>query len=71
MQDTFLKSDISDNELTQAFTHISIYYNSNASNKVFYKVMKKLLVSDSNVVNLQQQFKALQTKLKQKYQFIK
>ena len=52
MQDTFLKSDISDNELTWAFTHMSIYYNPDASNEVFCEMMKTLLASDPNVVNL-------------------
>ena len=50
---------------------MSICCNPNASNKVFCEVMEKLLASDSNIMNLQQWFKALQTKLKQEYQFIK
>ena len=71
MQNTFLKSDVSDDELTQAFTHMSIYCNPDALNKVSCEMMKKLLTSDPNIMDLQQWFKALQTKLKQKYQFIK
>ena len=71
VQDTFLESDVSDDELTQTFTHISICCNLNASNRVPCEVMKSFLASDPVVINLKWQFKALQTKLKQKYQFIK
>ena len=71
VQDAFLESDVSDDGLTRAFTHMSIRCNPGAPNEVSCEVMEKLLASDPDVVDLQRRFKALQTKLKQEYQFIK
>ena len=50
---------------------MSIHYNLDASNEVPCEVMKSLLASDPVIMNLKWWFKALQIKLKQKYQFIK
>ena len=71
MQDIFLKSDIFDNEFTWVFTHMSIHCNSGALKEVPSKVMGPLLTADSDVVELEQQFKTLHTMLKHKYKFIK
>ena len=71
MQDAFLKSNISDDEFIQAFTHMSIYCNPDISKKVPSEVMESLLAADSDVVKLKQQFKILHIMLKCKYKFIK
>lgn len=64
MQDAFLKNDISNNGLTRAFTHISIWYNLGALKEVPEEVMKPLFTIDLDVVNLKQQVKELHTKIK-------
>jgi len=71
MQDTFLESDISDDRLTRAFTHISIRYNPGTLQQVPSKVMEPILAADPDIVDLQQQVKALCTELKWEYKFIK
>ena len=71
MQNAFLKSNISDDGLTWAFTHISICCNSDASKEVLNEVMGPLLTVDSDVVKLKQQFKTLHIMLKCKFKFIK
>ena len=71
MQNIFLKSNISDDELIQIFTYMSICCNSDALKEVPNKVMGSLLAVDSDVVELKQQFKTLHIMLKCKYKFIK
>jgi hypothetical protein len=71
VQDAFLESDISDNGLTRAFTHMSIRYNFGALKEVLNEVMDYLLVTDLDIVDLEWRFKALYTEIKWEYKFIK
>ncbi len=67
MQDTFLKNDISDDELTWAFTHMSIQCNLRALKEAFRKVMKSLLAVNSDIADLKHQFKEQYTQIKWEY----
>ena len=71
VQDAFLESDISDDGLTRAFTHMSIRCNPGAPKGVPSEVIKPLLAADPDLVDLEQRFTALRTKLKRKYKFIR
>jgi hypothetical protein len=63
MQDAFLESDISDNGLTLAFTHMSIRCTLGAPKEVPKEVMEPLLAADPGIVGLERQFMALYTEL--------
>ena len=71
MQDAFLESDITDDGLTRAFTHISIRCNPGALKDVPNEVMERLFAADLDIVALERRFKALFTKIKWEYKFIK
>jgi hypothetical protein len=71
VQDAFLESDISDDGLTQAFTHMSIRCNPGAPKEVPKEVMDPLLAADPEIVDLEQQFKKSHTQIKAKYKLIK
>lgn len=64
VQDTFLKNDISDDELTWAFTHMSIQCNLRALKKIFKEVMKSLLTVNSDIAGLKHRFKEQYTQIK-------
>jgi hypothetical protein len=71
VQDAFLESDISDDGLTQAFTHMSIRCNPGAPKEVPKEVMDPLLAADPDIVDLGRRFKESHTQIKAKYKFIK
>ena len=71
MQDAFLESDISDDGLTRAFTHMSIRCNPGAPKEVPEEVMKPLFAADPDIVDLERRFKELHTEMKWEYKFIK
>ena len=71
MQDAFLESDISDDRLTRAFTHISIRCNLGALKDVPKEVIKPLFAADPDIVDLERRFKELYTEIKWEYKFIK
>ena len=71
MQDAFLKSDISDDGLTRAFTHMSIRCNPGAPKEVLKEVMKPLFAADLNIVDLERRFNKLNIEIKWEYKFIK
>lgn len=70
MQDTYLKSDITNDELTRAFTYISIWYNLNALKEVPREVLKRFLAINPRIIIFKWQFKELYTRIKWKYKFI-
>jgi hypothetical protein len=71
VQDTFLESDISDDGLTRAFTHMSIRCNPGAPKEVPNEVMERLFAAHPDIVDLEQRFKALSTEIEWEYKFIK
>lgn len=71
VQDAFLESDISDDGLTRAFTHMSIRCNPGAPKEVPREVMEPLLAVDPDIVNLELRFKKLYIEIKWEYKFIK
>jgi hypothetical protein len=70
VQDAFLESDISDDGLTRAFTHMSIRCNPGAPKEVPGEVMDPLLAADPDILDLERRCKALYTKIKWEYKFI-
>ena len=64
VQDAFLESDISDDGLTRAFTHMSIRCNPGAPKEVPKEVIKPLFAADPDIVDLERRFKELYTKIK-------
>jgi hypothetical protein len=71
VQDAFLESDISDDGLTRAFTHMSIRCNPGAPKEVPSEVMDRLLATDLDIVDLERRSKALYTEIKWEHKFIK
>ncbi len=71
VQDAFLESDISDDGLTRAFTHVSIRCNPGAPKEVSEEVMKPLLAADPDIADLERRVKQSFTKIKWEYKFIK
>ena len=57
VQDAYLKSDITDNRLTRAFTYISIQCNPGALKEVPREVIDRLLAVDLEIAVLERQFK--------------
>jgi hypothetical protein len=53
MQDAFLKSNISDDRLTRAFTHMSIRCNPGAPKGVPDRAIKQFYIADPDIVNLE------------------
>ena len=70
VQDAFLKSDISDDRLTRAFTHMSIRCNPGAPKEVPREVMEPLLAADPDITDLARRFKELYTQIKWEYKYI-
>jgi len=64
VQDAFLESDISDDRLTRAFTHMSIRCNPGAPREVPNRVMERLFAADPEITDLERRFKALATEIK-------
>jgi hypothetical protein len=64
VQDAFLESDISDDGLTQAFTHMSIRCNPGAPKEVPREVLDPLLAADPDIVDLERRFKESHTQIK-------
>ena len=64
IQDAFLESDISNNGLTQAFTHISIRYNLGALKEVPKEVIKPLFIADPDIIDLERLFKESHAQIK-------
>jgi hypothetical protein len=71
VQDAFLESDISDDGLTRAFTHMSIRCNPGAPKRVPTEVMDLLLAADPDIVDLERRFKESHAQIKWEYKFIK
>jgi Protein of unknown function (DUF3435) len=71
VQDAFLESDISDDGLTRAFTHMSIRCNPGAPKDVPPEIMKPLFAADPDIVDLERRFKELYTEIKWEYKYIK
>jgi len=71
VQDAFLESDISDDGLTWAFTHMSIRCNPGAPKDVPREVMEPLLTADPEIVDLERRFKESTTRIRWEYKFIK
>ncbi|TGO45212.1 hypothetical protein BCON_0412g00040 [Botryotinia convoluta] len=71
VQDAFLESEISDDGLTRAFTHMSIRCNPGVPKEVPTEMMNSLLAVDPDVVNLERQFKKLYAQIKGDYKFIR
>jgi hypothetical protein len=71
VQDAYLESDITDDGLTRAFTHMSIRCNPGAPKEVPREVMDQLLAADPEIAVLERQFKESHTRIKWEYKFIK
>jgi hypothetical protein len=71
VQDAFLESDISDDGLTRAFTHMSIRCNPGAPQEVPSEVIKSIFAADPDIMDLERRFKASHIKLKWEYRLIK
>lgn len=71
VQDAFLESDISDDGLTRAFTHMSIRCNPGAPREVPKEVMGQLLAADPEITGLRRRFKESRTELQWEYGLIK
>jgi hypothetical protein len=70
VQDAFLESDISDDGLTRAFTHMSIRRNPGAPKDVPEKVMEPLLAADPDISDLKRRCKDLFAEIKCQHKFI-
>jgi Protein of unknown function (DUF3435) len=71
VQDAFLESDISDDGLTRAFTHMSIRCNPGAPKEVPEEVMKSLFAADPDIADLERRVRQSYTQIKWEYKFIK
>jgi hypothetical protein len=71
VQDAYLESDITDDGLTRAFTHMSIRCNPGALKEVPREVMERLLAMDLEIAVLERRFRESHTRIKLKYKFIK
>jgi len=70
VQDAYLESDVTDDGLTRAFTHMSIRCNPGAPKEVPREVMDRLLAADPGIAVLQRKFKESHTSIKWDYTFI-
>ncbi|KAK0105971.1 hypothetical protein ONS95_004480 [Cadophora gregata] len=70
VQDAYLESDITDDGLTRAFTHMSIRCNPGAPKEVPREVMDRLLAADPEIVVLEREIKESHTRIKWDYTFI-
>ena len=71
VQDAFLESDISDDGLTRAFTHMSLRCNPGAPKEVPKELMDQLLAVEPDIADLDQQFRVSRTRLRWEYGTIK
>lgn len=71
VQDAFLESDISDDGLTRAFTHMSLRCNPGAPEEVSKELMDQLLDAEPDIVQLDRQFKESRIRLRWEYGAIK
>jgi len=71
VQDAFLESNVSDDGLTRAFTHMSIRCNPGAPKGVPEEVMDSFYVADPDIVDLERQSQELRAEIKRQYRFIK
>ncbi|KAH8800214.1 hypothetical protein F5884DRAFT_838162 [Xylogone sp. PMI_703] len=58
VQDAFLESEITNDGLTRAFTHMSIRCNPSAPEGVPRESIERIFATDPDIVNLERQFKA-------------
>jgi len=70
VQDAYLESDITNDGLTRAFTHMSIRCNPGALKEVPREVLERLLAIDLGIAILERQFKESHTRIKWEYKFI-
>ncbi|KAH6725063.1 hypothetical protein BKA61DRAFT_688492 [Leptodontidium sp. MPI-SDFR-AT-0119] len=70
VQDAYLESDITDDGLTRAFTHMSIRCNPSAPKEVPREVINRLPAVDPEIVVLERQVKESHTRIKWEYKFI-
>ena len=71
VQDAFLESNISDDGLTRAFTHMSIRCNPGAPDPVSEEFMQQFYAQDPDIADLDQQTRDLKAIIKREYGFIK
>jgi hypothetical protein len=71
VQDAFLESEISDDGLTRAFTHMSIRCNPGVPKEVPREMMSSPLATDPHIVDLEKSFKQLYAKIKWDHKFIR
>ncbi|KAG9245620.1 hypothetical protein BJ878DRAFT_500693 [Calycina marina] len=71
VQDAFLESDVSDDGLTRAFTHMNLRSNPCAPKGVFDVVMGQFYVADSENADFKRQCAELRIKLKRQHRVIK
>jgi hypothetical protein len=71
VQDAFLESNISDDGLTRAFTHMSIRCNPGAPVPVSEEFMQQFYAQDPDIVDLERQTRDLKDKIKWEHRFIK
>lgn len=70
-RDSGCSSDMTDDGLTRAFTHMSIRCDPGAPKEVPKEVMEGLFAADPEIVDLERRFKALSTEIKWEHKFIK
>ncbi|PVH69256.1 hypothetical protein DL98DRAFT_439439 [Cadophora sp. DSE1049] len=71
VQDAFLESNVSDDGLTRAFTHMSIRCNPSAPDPVSEEFMQQFYAQDPNIVDLEQRTIDVKATIKWEYRFIK
>lgn len=71
VQDAFLESNVSDDGLTRAFTHMSIRCNPGAPDSVSEEFMQQYYAQDPDIFDLEQQTRDLKDKIKWEHRFIK
>jgi hypothetical protein len=71
VQDAFLESEITDDGLTRAFTHMSIRCNPGVPKEVPTEMMNSLLTTNPEIVDLERRFKNLYAQIKGDYKFIR
>ena len=71
VQDAFLESNVSDDGLTRAFTHMSIRCNPGAPVPVSEEFMQQFYAQDPDIIDLDRQTRDLKDKIKWEHRFIK
>ncbi|KAG9244928.1 hypothetical protein BJ878DRAFT_575317 [Calycina marina] len=71
VQDAFLDSNVSDDGLTRAFTHMSIRCNPGAPDHVSEKFMQQFYAQDPDTVDLHRQTRDSKAKIKSEHKFSK